>query len=186
MNNVQQKLQDTPRPILVLIRGLPGSGKSYLADTLRDSIGKDQVVLLDPDAIDLQSTEYLAICETLRSEGIEEKFYPNRFLKAKAHEAVVAHKIIIWNQPFTDLGGFERTIDNVRTFASEQHIPMPILLVEVEINHDIANERITTRRQQGGHGPSADRFARFINDYVSFADKGYPTIIVNGEDDVAI
>lgn len=176
--------KDVTGPILILIRGLPGSGKSYLAHMLRDSIGSDQVTMLDPDTIDLASPEYLAMCETLRVAGIEEKFFPNRFLKAKGYEAIIGHKVIIWNQPFTDLGGFERSIDSLRTFASAQHIPMPILLVEVEVDHDVAHERIKARRQKGGHGPSADRFARFIEDYVTFADKGYRTVVVRGDSDV--
>jgi len=183
MNHTSQ--QKIAGPILILIRGLPGSGKSHLAAKLYDTIGSDQVTLLDPDGIDLTSPEYLALCETLRVAGIEEKFFPNRFLKVKGYEAIIGHKVIIWNQPFTDLGGFQRSIDSLRTFASAQHIPMPILLVEVEIDHDVARERVKARREQGGHGPSADRFAQFIDEYTTFADQGYQTIVVRGDNDVS-
>ena len=175
----------TAGPVLVLIRGLPGSGKSYLAAALRDRIGDDKVVLLDPDTIDYASDKYITLSKSLAAEGIEEKFYPNRFLKAEAYQAIGEHRIIIWNQPFTEPGGFDRTIASVRAAADEQHIPLPILLVEVEVNHETAKQRIAVRKEQGGHGPSADRFARFIDDYVSFADRGHPTIVVRGDSDVS-
>jgi predicted kinase len=172
-------------PILMLIRGIPGSGKSYLAEVIRKTIGADMVVLLDPDSIDYTSDSYIDLSKSLAAEGVEEKFYPNRFLKSEAYEAVKQGKLIIWNQPFTDAGGFERTIDSVRTFAAEQHIPLPILLVEVEVDHETAKQRVSSRKAQGGHGPSDGRFTRFTQEYISFGDKGYRTVIVHGEDNVA-
>jgi deoxyadenosine/deoxycytidine kinase len=173
-------------PILVLIRGLPGSGKSYLAAKLQEQIGSDRVILLDPDTIDYTDMAYTTLSKSLHAAGVEEKFHPNRFLKAKAHAAVTNHKIIIWNQPFSDAWGFERTVDNIRTFATEQNITLPILLVELEIDHDLAKQRIAKRREEGGRGPSVERFTRFISDYTSLADKGYKTVIVRGDGDVAV
>jgi thymidylate kinase len=45
-------------PIVILIRGLPGSGKSYLARALSRELGEDDVVMLDPDATDYESDIY--------------------------------------------------------------------------------------------------------------------------------
>lgn len=175
-------------PAVVLVRGLPGSGKSYLAKALQKSLleqfGPDSVIMLDPDAIDYKAQDYLDFCVSLTEEGVEAKFHPYRFLRAKAHTAVSAGKFIIWNQPFTDFGGFNRTVTSLETYAKDHHIVLPILVVEVEIDHVTAKERVFNRKSQGGHGPSEDTFNRFIRDYVSFADKGYNTVTVPGKQDV--
>lgn len=173
-------------PVLILIRGLPGSGKTYLAEALRSSIGSEAVTMLDPDKIDTTSDTYLRLCESLRAEGIEEKFFPNRFLKTIGRDAITNHKIIIWNQPFTDWSGFERSVDSLRSFAASNHIKLPIMLVEVTVSLETAKLRVDDRKLQGGHGPSEGRFSRFVSDYVSFAGKGYQTVKVNGEDDVKV
>jgi predicted kinase len=172
-------------PVLLLIRGLPGSGKTYLANALQAMLGADKAVLLDPDAIDFASEAYQTHTTTLTTAGIEEKFHPYRFLLANLRESIVAHKIILWNQPFSDLGGFQRTLENVRIFAAEHNMPLPILLVEIEISPHAAKARVAQRIEQGGHGPSPNRFDGYVQTHTSFADKGVDyAITVNGEDDV--
>jgi predicted ABC-type ATPase len=179
-------LQDIPTPSLIMVRGLPGSGKSYLAVALQESIGKDKAIILDPDAIDQSSKEYIDLCKTLTAEGIEGKFFPNRFLKQKGYEAISEHKIIIWNQAFTLLEGFNRSVKSLQDFAAEHDIELPTLVVEVEISENTAKQRVAKREQQGGHGVTEEAFARFINDYVSFVDKGYNTVTVHGENDISV
>jgi thymidylate kinase len=172
-------------PILILIRGLPGSGKSYLASALQQTIGADNVAILDPDKIDKTSKAYTDLCATLAAEGIEEKFFPNRFLKAEGYKAIDANQVIIWNQAFTDLHGFSRSMGALQEYATAHGKRLPELVVEVEVNPDVARSRVTDREKQGGHGVPDEAFTRFINTYQSFADKGFRTISVNGEDDIA-
>jgi predicted kinase len=179
------KFQDMHHPTLVLIRGVPGSGKSYLATALGESLGKDKVLILDPDKIDLTSKEYLALSETLTNDGVDQKFHPYRWSRSKAYDAIIARKIIIWNQPFTNLDGFNKTVVNLQTYASEHGTQLPLLVVEVEVSPTIAKERVTTRKNSGGHGPSDNTFTRFTDEYRSFSDEGFNTVVVNGEDDVA-
>lgn len=181
-DKIDEQLSD---PRLVLIRGLPGSGKSYLAAALQTSIGEGQTVLLDPDATDYESKAYKDFSAALTEEGVELKFHPYRFLRAKAHQAIAAHKIIIWNQAFTLLAGFQRTVDNLQEFATTCGTTLPVLVVEVEIDLETAKQRVGKRESEGGHGVSDEAFDRFINDYKSFADQGYNTIAVHGDDDVA-
>ena len=71
--------QDRDQPTLILIRGLPGSGKSYLATALQEALGKDIAITLDPDATDYTSRAYTDLSAALTAEGIEEKFHPYRF-----------------------------------------------------------------------------------------------------------
>lgn len=170
-------------PTLILIRGLPGSGKSYFAVELQKSIGKENVVMLDPDATDYESKEYAEHVKAQIADGVDPKLHAYRFLRAQAHKGIATHKIIIWNQPFTNLEIFNKMVANLRAHAAEHNTQLPILVVEVEIDPAIAKERVAKRKQAGGHGPSDSTFARFTGDYVSFAEHDYNTITVNGKDD---
>jgi len=172
-------------PTLIMVRGIPGSGKSYVVAKLQESIGKDDVVVLDPDAIDYSSKEYTELSSTLTTEGVDSKLHPYRFLRANAHQAIDAHKIIIWNQAFIDLDGFTKTVNNLSTYALEHDTQLSTLVVEVEINGDIAKHRVAKRAAEGGHDVPEEAFNRFIDRYESFATKGYTTVTVEGEGDVA-
>jgi thymidylate kinase len=173
-------------PTLIMIRGLPGSGKSYLTAALQTALGAENVVILDPDATDYKSAEYLEHSKTLSEQGVDTKFHPYRYVRAKAHKGIDDHKILIWNQPFMDLDGFNKTVTNLTTYASEHDIRLPLLVVEVEVPAHTAKERIDARKSQGGHGPSEDTFAGFVGRYASFADKGHDVVTVNGHGDVAV
>jgi len=170
---------------LILIRGVPGSGKSYLAMALEESFGKGHVLILDPDKVDLKSPEYLAFSDSLTKDGVELKFHPYRWSRAQAYDAIKANKIIIWNQAFTHLDGFNKTVINLQTYATDHGVHLPLLVVEVEIHEHIARQRVAEREQQGGHGVPSKAFARFINDYRSFSDEGFNTITVDGQAHVA-
>lgn len=176
--------QTIVRPALILIRGLPGSGKSYLAEKLAASLGRDKVVILDPDSINKSSQEYLAFSEALTADGVEPKFHPYRWSRVRGYDAIKAGKIIIWNQAFTDLGGFNRAVTSLQSFAAEHGIHLPVLVVEVDVTHNTAKRRVAERANQGGHNVSEEAFKRFINDYRSFSDEGFDVVSVNGEDDV--
>jgi predicted ABC-type ATPase len=171
-------------PTLILIRGLPGSGKSFLAGSLVKLIGGDKVEVLDPDATDYESQAYKDLSQSLTSEGVDKKFHPYRFLRARAHQAITDEKIIIWTQAFTNLDGFTKTIDNLTAYANEYNKKLPIVIVEVNIDSEIAKTRVKNRAKSGGHDVTSEAFERFINDYSSFANLGYKTVIVNGTDDV--
>jgi predicted kinase len=177
--------QHTDHSTLIIIRGLPGSGKSYLANALQATLGEAHVVVLDPDTIDVTSQAYLDLCASLTAEGVDKIYFPNRFLKAKGYEAISAGKTVIWNQAFTHLEGFHRTIASLQTYATEHDIHLPVLLVEVEVSHDVAKQRAAERHAETGREVSSEAFARFINDYRSFSEEGFKTVTVNGEDDIA-
>jgi hypothetical protein len=177
-------VQDMSHPTLMLVRGLPGSGKSYLASALTESLGKENVLILDPDKIDLTTPEYLAFSASLTKDGVDEKFHPYRWSRAQAYDAIMANKIIIWNQAFTNLDGFNKTVINLQTYATDHGTQLPLLVVEVEVGHETAKARVAEREASGGHGVSEEAFARFINEYRSFSDEGFTLVSVHGEDDV--
>lgn len=173
-------------PILILVRGLPGSGKSYLATRLQQVIKEqtnEDVVMLDPDATDYDSKEYAEHVKAQTKEGVDPKLHAYRFLRAQAYEGIAAHKIIVWNQPFTNLEVFNKMVARLRDHAAQHATHLPILVVEVEIDLETAKARVAQRKAAGGHGPSDTTFLRFTNDYTSFAPHGYTTVQINGTDD---
>lgn len=95
------------KAILLLIRGLPGSGKSYVANVLKEELG-NQIVLLDPDATDYTSAKYKEFSKLKTAEGVDEKFHPYRFLREQAYRAIDNDQIIAWNQAFTNLDGLQK------------------------------------------------------------------------------
>ncbi|PID31796.1 hypothetical protein CR970_03875 [Candidatus Saccharibacteria bacterium] len=173
-------------PIAVLIRGLPGSGKTYIAQRLQLALAPNQTVMLDPDTVDTTSRAYRDHVAALTAEGVDQKLHLYRFLRAQAYQAIEDDKIIIWNQPFTNLEIFNKMVGRLRDHAASHSKQLPLLVVEVQTPPDIAKQRIQERKEHGGHGPSADAWERFINDYRSFADEGYQTISVHGNKDAAV
>lgn len=177
--------QDIAHPILILVRGLPGSGKTYLALELQKAIGEKNVVMLDPDTADYESPEYYALSKQLSQEGLDVKIHPYRFLRGQAYAGITARKVIIWNQPFTNLGMFTRMIENLQAYAKAAGQQLPVLIVEVEIDYAAAKRRVETRKAAGGHGPSDTLFERYVNDYTTAATEGFDVVTVYGEDEVS-
>lgn len=178
-------MSNLDHPILVLIRGLPGGGKSYLAAELVKLLGPENVLSLDPDKIILTSEEYKAFSAQKTKEGIEKIYHPYRWSREKAYGAIMADKIVIWNQPFTNPGGFNRTVTNLEEYALHHGKKLPHLVVEVEVDPNLAKARVEKRKRRGGHGPSENTWERFISDYATFAGQ-YNTVVVSGQDDVKI
>lgn len=170
-------------PLFIAVRGIPGSGKSYIAEELRAALGADNVVMLDPDATDYASKEYRAHTEALTAEGVDPALHAYRYLRGQAYDAIANHKIIVWNQPFTNLEIFHKMVGRMHDQAAECNTTLPILVVEVQVDDAIAKERVAKRKQAGGHGPSDATFERFVRDYATFANDGYTTVTVQGEDD---
>ncbi|MBH1980679.1 ATP-binding protein [Candidatus Saccharibacteria bacterium] len=173
------------QPKLVIVRGVPGSGKSYIATMLAVELGRDMVCMLDPDTVDLDGdVKYLQLASQLASEGVDEKFHLYRYLRAQAYEAIEQGKILLWNQPFIDLKGFEITVNRLKDYAAEHGRELPVLVVEVQVPENTARARVKRRKQEGGHGPADEVLERFLREYRSFADNGYDTCLVDGEGDV--
>lgn len=172
-------------PFLIIIRGLPGSGKTYLAHELQKEFDGSQTVMLDPDATDYTSKEYADHVKKQTEEGVDPKLHAYRFLRAQAHQGILSNKIIIWNQPFTNLEMFDKVIGGLRTYASDHQKSLSVLVVEMNVGHKVAKARIEERKRAGGHGPSDNTFTRFVDDYKSVAERGYQTVAVNGQDDVS-
>lgn len=168
---------------LIIIRGVPGSGKSYIASALATAIGADATVLLDPDAIDMDSQAYRSFSADLSAEGVDQKFHPFRFLRQTGYDGILQHKTVIWNQAFNDFDGFELTVKRMREFARQHDISLRVVVIEVEIDKETARTRIAQRVAAGGHDVPPEKLDQFVAGYHSFAGRGYDTIVVNGAGD---
>lgn len=181
-------MQTLTHPVLVFIRGLPGSGKTYIAKDLRKKLekqfGDSSTVMLDPDATDYTSQAYAHHVAEQTREGVDPILHPYRFLRAQAYEAITSDKILLWNQPFTSLDSFQKVTTRLHEYATEHSKDLPMLVVEVEVNPEVAKQRVEKRKATGGHGPSDKTFTRFTNEYASFKEHGFNTLTVNGEDNV--
>lgn len=183
--NIETTTDKQPtNPTLIMVRGVPGGGKSYVAARLREALGEENVVVLDPDAIDKTSTEYINFSEALTREEVKEVLHPYRFLRANAYQGIETNKTVIWNQGFMDLDGFNKTVINLTAYAKDHGTTLPVLVVEVEINGETAKQRIAERVARGGHDVPEEALNRFISQYRSFADEGYNVVAVDGEGDV--
>lgn len=178
--------QTSQQPLLVIIRGLPGSGKSYLAAAVAQKFSTDELVQLDPDATDYTSQAYQEFVRRATDEGVDPKLFAYRFLRAQAYAGIETGKIIIWNQPFTNLDIFRKMMAGLENYALEAGVSLQTLVVEVAVDPAVAHARVAARKQAGGHGPSDSKFEQFISDYTTFAGEGYPTIAVNGTDDITL
>ncbi len=170
--------------VMIFIRGLPGSGKSFLANALVDKIDKN-IIILDPDQTDYESDEYKAHTKKLIEEGVDSSLFEYRFLRAKAYEAITDNGTIVWSQPFTNLEIFKKMIGRMQDHALEQNTKLIILIVEVNADPKIAKMRVKERKAAGGHGPSDEKFARFVNDFFTYGHLGYSIVTVDGTNDVS-
>lgn len=172
-------------PVAIFIRGVPGSGKSYIAAALARELGPDQAVLLDPDATDYDSPEYSEHVKAMEAENIEQKLHAYRFLRGKAYKAIEECKIIVWDQPFRNLEIFHKMIGRMHEHATANNTKIEILVVEVEAELSAAKARVDERKAQGGHGPSDTTFEQFSAEHRSFEGEGFNIVKVNGQADVS-
>lgn len=171
-------------PVIIFVRGLPGSGKSHLTSKLVDDLDSQNTIVLDPDTINFRSEEYLQFTHTLSADGVDKQLHPYRFLRDKAYKGIENSQLIIWNQPFTNLEIFRKMVARMKDHAEDNDKTLGMLLVEVNIDRPTAKQRINERKKAGGHGPSEDTFNRFHDDYESFSGEGIKTVSVDGSDEI--
>ena len=165
-------------PALIIIRGLPGSGKTFLSKALVETLGNDNVKEVNPDEIFDASEEYQDFIGQLQREepDLDSKFFPFRFLRKQALEAIQVDKIVIWDQPWS---GLEKPEIVLETISKE--IKAPVLLIEVELEAEKAMERLEKRKAEGGHGPNEEIFSQFVKKFRSINESDSCFIKIRGD-----
>lgn len=168
---------------LLFIRGIPGSGKSFVSTRLVKSI--KGAVLLDPDAIDYENPDYIEFSKQLSKEGLDTAIHPFRWLRKQACEKATPGAVVIWNQPFTNRGVFDRLVVFIQNEAQKNDVDVQVLVLEVNTPAQLAYERIQARIATGGHGPTSETFKNRVENYASFED-GHTTLQLDGTQDIDI
>lgn len=142
------------RPVLLIVRGIPGSGKSTLTDQLLKLPSLKDSLRLDPDLVDQNGDEFVKFCQSLPLElPIQKQIY--RFLLRKAEAALKEQRSVIWEQPWRTLKGLRITLGNLAFFltgnADISAAPFQTVIVEINISPQKARKRVASRFQRGEH-----------------------------------
>lgn len=170
------------KAVVVLVRGLPGSGKSYIVSKFLESFKSADVISLDPDMVDKESEAYKQHVIEQEKEGVAPELHLYRFLRAQAYSGIRAGELVIWNQPFSNSEIFKKMTDNFYIQAREVGVELQILVVEVGLDPEAARARVKSRIERGGFGPDDPVFDRFVSEYRSVASEGYDVLPVDGSD----
>lgn len=163
---------------LVLIRGLPGSGKSTLVKRLVKLLEREgnSIVSLDPDCVHRDSAELKEYSSHLTALGVPAEIHIYRYLCTQVRRGVESGALTIWDQPFSNREVFESLLRVVAAFDWYPNI----LLVELEIDPPAAYSRVLHRASAGNRKMPPRTFERYVKSYRSFRDLGLPTVTVDG------
>lgn len=167
----------------IVIRGEPGSGKSFITSYLHGKLDTTKTVVLDPDEIDYDSSKYHILEEELLLTGVDKKFHPYRFLRAQAYKAIEKQQTVIWNQAYTTISGLDIMLRSMIDHAKKYSVSLNILIVEVRVDKAIAKKRIIKRVNEGGHGLTEEVLDAFYRDFEPLPQNRKETVLrFNGED----
>lgn len=174
-----QKIESSKTATVLFVRGIPGSGKTTIAEYIKEA-SLSGAVVLDPDLIDYNGEDYQNHTKEQAKQGVDPKLFAYRYLRAQAYDAITDGKLVIWNQPFSNLEIFNKITARLTEHARSVKKKVNFLIVEVEVDPQLAYQRVQKRKSEGGHGPSQDRFDQFVDDYQTFAEEGYEVEVVDG------
>ncbi len=168
--------------VIIFVRGIPGSGKSCLSQKVKDQMPRDYVVLVDPDSVDKNSIDYSDFVENLKKKhpDLDPKVFLYRYLLCLVREKLLEEKLIIWNQPFSDLENLDYTITKVKSFVPEGR-RLNILVVDIEVDKEEARQRVKKRKEEGGHGPDDKYFDKLVCSFQKAESLGYDYLCVKSE-----
>lgn len=169
------------QPLILFVRGIPGSGKSFFTEALKNKLIKGKVTVIDPDSVDIEDPNFKVFSAQLLEDGLDKKIHPFRWLRKRAIDAADENSIIIWNQPFTDKGIFDRLVIYLKEQVSQQKaLDLKVFVIEINTSPETAWNRVVARKNEGRHGPEKKVFEQRLAEYSSFSDS-YAVISLNGE-----
>ncbi len=176
------------KSLLVVIRGLPGSGKSTIMDHCIKKL--DSAVRLDPDKINLESDDFVSFCQGRHlSVSLEKRMY--RFLLYQACSSLQNKQVVIWEQPWRQFRLFLLTLENIAIIAYNiaspdfSNLPFSVKVVEFVIDQNIAQQRVSRRFEEGKHCLTPAQFSQFLDSLEPF-DPLFPTLTVDGTEDIEV
>lgn len=163
-------MEEKKHAIILLIRGMPGSGKTKIALHIKKFFSDDCVVL-DPDTLDKNDPDFNALRTELQGT-ISEDVIPYRYLLKKANEAVGRGKVVIWPQAWTKLWGIKSALRSL----TEKNPELKRIVVEIELPIEIIKKRIAERVKTGGRGLDQRSLADFLEAFEPWDKTQFPDI----------
>ena len=136
------------KSIFIFLRGLPGSGKTSLANMLSQ---KEGFVVVSPDLI--------SPLEIKNENGIRIKNLKYRHLLDKALVLIKAKHNIVWEQPWRKTKNIPLTIENIRSATLKDTDNIKFYVVEIKVNPTLSWKRSKKKFE------SEDYFKSYISKY---------------------
>lgn len=146
---------------LIIVRGLPGVGKSTIIEHTSHAIHPDsEVTIINPDNIDIEALDIFA-----SEDGREgnERQWKYRYTLAETLRSLEQGKTVIWDQPWGQLKGIEITLENI-SILLENNLPK-VTIVDLYAPKDLAMQRLNFRIANGGHGPTQETANQMYSEY---------------------
>lgn len=174
MTTENQKERLNPVGTLIMLRGIPGSGKTTLGNELMHALGT-KAVGFNPDDFRYKDGKYDG------SPASGDQIFA--LLDQMAISSLNCGKIVVWQRVWTTIKSYGDLQDQVK---NKLH-PERLLLIEIDIQKTSAWERIAKREMSGGKQRiSLEEFDYYVNRYVSLKGKipDNEFLSLKGEDDV--
>lgn len=161
---------------LVLIRGIPGAGKTSIAEKVAKTLNFYHI---DPDLLNTSSVDYKKYAEEL-VETVPERRIIYRYLLKKTVECLNNNKSVIWSQPWRILERLDLTIRNIYFFLKKEEkwdeklsdilkeLNIEIIVIEITTPHNTAFERLKKRYKDNKHKWDGNLFDEHIKRHEKF------------------
>jgi len=148
------------KPLLLFVRGLPGSGKTTVTDTLAETPLLCDAEYLDPDRVNKKQEAYLRHVSKQPAD-LSNKTVLYRFLLTKAIAALQTGRHVVWEQPWSWAEGIEITLAKIRN-ALGTIITVDPIIIELTVEFEKATERVSERYRQGEHTLNPAQFKKLF------------------------
>jgi thymidylate kinase len=162
----------TPNGTLIMIRGIPGSGKSTLSRRMLEMLGS-RATEINPDEARYKNGHF--------DNNSENEAGIFAYLDSLAKDRLRDGGVVVWQQVWTTL----KTGRNLQDHIRDKFNPGSLILIEIDIPKEVAWERIVNRESQGGSQRiTRDEFDRYVNQYISLGAviAESERILINGQD----
>lgn len=175
----ERKNERPDSKLLILVRGLPGAGKTEFSRELSSRFCEG-CERLNPDEIRTKEEDYDDFINELRlrNPGVSSKYYPYRYLRNRAKRLLNKGEVVIWDQPWTWFDGIRFTVNHLDETVEGK---LQVFIIDVESDPVQAWKRVETRVEKGGHGPDKETFGNFIKDFRTAEELPYESFLVNGQ-----